>query len=164
MRHCIRAAPAICGKVIKVSDEDTITVLTDDKESVRVRLWGIDAPEKNQAYGEASRKNLANLIAEKTFALSLTGTTNTAACSPKFFSEKKTNVCARFATATHGTTFFMPAKPKNLPTPKRMRERAGSGFGKIRNRFRPGISGATTESDKRLRPALSRGRICVAAQ
>lgn len=69
MRHCIRAAPAICGKVIKVSDEDTITVLTDDKESVRVRLWGIDAPEKNQAYGEASRKNLANLIAGKNVRL-----------------------------------------------------------------------------------------------
>ncbi|MGL4402328.1 MAG: thermonuclease family protein [Fusobacteriaceae bacterium] len=33
------------GKVTKVADGDTITVLTNGK-SVRVRFYGIDAPEK----------------------------------------------------------------------------------------------------------------------
>ncbi|QCD52826.1 thermonuclease family protein [Campylobacter sp. RM16192] len=55
-------ALALSGKVIKVSDGDTITIL-QNKQQIKVRLFGIDAPEKKQAYGEKSRKFLANLIA-----------------------------------------------------------------------------------------------------
>ncbi|WP_255492192.1 thermonuclease family protein [Cetobacterium sp. 2A] len=40
----------IQGKVIKVADGDTITILKND-EKIRVRLCGIDAPEKKQKYG-----------------------------------------------------------------------------------------------------------------
>lgn len=36
---------AFTGKVVKVADGDTITVLSNGK-SVRVRFYGIDAPEK----------------------------------------------------------------------------------------------------------------------
>ena len=38
------------GKVIALADGDTITVLRD-KSQVKIRLEGIDAPEKNQAFG-----------------------------------------------------------------------------------------------------------------
>jgi endonuclease YncB( thermonuclease family) len=49
---CIAAqAASITGKVVGVSDGDTITVLTAAKESVKVRLHGIDAPEARQAFG-----------------------------------------------------------------------------------------------------------------
>ena len=58
--------PSIClsditGKVVKVSDGDTIWVL-DTKKKVKVRLLGIDAPEIKQAFGEESRMILARLI------------------------------------------------------------------------------------------------------
>lgn len=53
----------LIGKVIKVSDGDTITLLTDDKVSHKVRLNDIDAPEKKQAFGNKSRDNLASYIA-----------------------------------------------------------------------------------------------------
>ena len=56
---------ALDGKVIKVADGDTITILTDSKEQVKIRLFGIDAPEKKQAYGEKSREFLSSLIAGK---------------------------------------------------------------------------------------------------
>lgn len=52
------------GKVVKVIDGDTVDILTNKK--IRVRLLDIDAPERRQAYGNASRKYLASLIAGKT--------------------------------------------------------------------------------------------------
>ncbi len=58
--------PSIClsdvtGKVVKVSDGDTIWVMDNDKK-VKVRLLGIDAPEIKQAFGEESKMILAGLI------------------------------------------------------------------------------------------------------
>ena len=56
----------LVGKVIKISDGDTITLLTDDKVSHKVRLNDIDAPEKKQPFGSKSRDNLASYIAGET--------------------------------------------------------------------------------------------------
>ena len=56
---------ALDGKVIKVADGDTITILTDKRKQIKRRLHGIDAPEKKQAYGEKSREFLSSLIAGK---------------------------------------------------------------------------------------------------
>jgi len=53
------------GKVIKVIDGDTVDILTPKKQKIRVRLLDIDAPESQQAYGNASKKYLASLIAGK---------------------------------------------------------------------------------------------------
>jgi ATP-dependent hsl protease ATP-binding subunit hslU len=53
---------AFSAKVIKISDGDTITVLSG-KEPTKVRLYGIDAPEKKQDYGQKSKQFLASLIA-----------------------------------------------------------------------------------------------------
>lgn len=54
---------ALDGKVIKVADGDTLTILTNSKEQVKVRLYGIDAPEKAQAFGLKSKQNLSDLCA-----------------------------------------------------------------------------------------------------
>lgn len=53
---------AFPAKAIKISDGDTITVLSG-KEQTKVRLYGIDAPEKKQDYGQKSKQFLASLIA-----------------------------------------------------------------------------------------------------
>jgi len=54
------------GKVIGVADGDTITVLDSDKVQHKIRLSGIDAPEKGQAYGNVSKQHLADLVFGKT--------------------------------------------------------------------------------------------------
>jgi len=42
---------AFTGKVVNVADGDTITILTPEKSQVKVRIYGIDTPEKGQAFG-----------------------------------------------------------------------------------------------------------------
>jgi endonuclease YncB( thermonuclease family) len=49
------------GKVVKIADGDTITVLLD-KTQHKIRLEGIDAPEKGQAYGTKARQALADKV------------------------------------------------------------------------------------------------------
>jgi len=52
------------AKVVGVTDGDTITVLAggEGKKNVKVRLWGIDAPEKGQPFSEAAKKHLSDLV------------------------------------------------------------------------------------------------------
>jgi endonuclease YncB( thermonuclease family) len=53
------------GRVVKIADGDTITVLLD-KTQHKIRLEGIDAPEKGQAFGTRARQALAGKIFSKT--------------------------------------------------------------------------------------------------
>jgi endonuclease YncB( thermonuclease family) len=55
----------LTGKVVGVSDGDTITLLDVSKTQHRIRLAGIDAPEKNQPFGDRSKQNLSNLVFAK---------------------------------------------------------------------------------------------------
>lgn len=48
--------------MVGISDGDTITVLDRAKTQHKIRLSGIDAPEKGQAFGERSKQNLAGLL------------------------------------------------------------------------------------------------------
>ena len=50
------------GKVIKVADGDTVTVYTKDREKQKIRLYGIDAPELKQAWGEEARDFASDLV------------------------------------------------------------------------------------------------------
>jgi endonuclease YncB( thermonuclease family) len=48
------------GRVVRVADGDTLTVLVGERPE-RVRLAGIDAPEKGQPFGERSKEGLSRL-------------------------------------------------------------------------------------------------------
>jgi endonuclease YncB( thermonuclease family) len=50
---------------VRVIDGDTIDVLTDQKVLLRVRLAGIDAPEKGQPFAAAATQVLADLVLKK---------------------------------------------------------------------------------------------------
>ena len=53
-------ADRITGKVIRIADGDTLTILNGDNEQIKVRFNGIDAPEKAQAFGDKSKQALGN--------------------------------------------------------------------------------------------------------
>jgi endonuclease YncB( thermonuclease family) len=55
----------IRGKVVSIADGDTITVLDDKKIQHKIRLEGIDAPEKKQAFGEKSKTALSEKVFQK---------------------------------------------------------------------------------------------------
>jgi endonuclease YncB( thermonuclease family) len=59
--HCAWAYD-VQGKVIDISDGDTITVLDSAKTQHKIRLAGIDAPESKQAFGQASKKHLSDMV------------------------------------------------------------------------------------------------------
>ena len=58
-------ADILNGRVVGVADGDTVTILDSNNVQYKIRLMGIDAPEKSQAFGRESKKNLSNLIFSK---------------------------------------------------------------------------------------------------
>lgn len=52
----------LVGQVVGVTDGDTITVLDDQRTQHKIRLAGIDAPEKAQAFGQRSKEALSALV------------------------------------------------------------------------------------------------------
>lgn len=56
-------AEELTGKVVRVADGDTITILGSGNRQHKVRLGGIDAPEKGQPFGNASRESLSSMVA-----------------------------------------------------------------------------------------------------
>lgn len=58
-------AESYSGLVVSVADGDTVTVLDGTNQQHKVRLAGIDAPEKAQAFGNVSRQHLAQLVFQK---------------------------------------------------------------------------------------------------
>lgn len=55
-------ADTLAGRVVGVSDGDTVTVLDATNTQWKIRLMGIDAPEKKQAFGNRSKQSLAALV------------------------------------------------------------------------------------------------------
>lgn len=65
LQHAPTSASA---RVIEVHDGDTLTVAYDGK-SKRVRLFGVDSPELNQAHGKAARAGVRQLVKSHTFSV-----------------------------------------------------------------------------------------------
>ena len=58
-------ADILTGKVIKITDGDTVHVLQDNHIKEKIRLAGIDAPERKQPHGNKAKQYLASLVGNK---------------------------------------------------------------------------------------------------
>jgi endonuclease YncB( thermonuclease family) len=59
-------ADIVTGNVVAIADGDTLTLLDSSKQQHRIRLAGIDAPEKNQDFGQKSKANLSAMAFNRT--------------------------------------------------------------------------------------------------
>ncbi|HGE5121735.1 TPA: thermonuclease family protein [Escherichia coli] len=64
--------PELVGKVGRVLDGDTFELLVD-QQPVRIRVIGIDAPEKDQPFGKQSRQSLASMVDNNPVAVLVRG-------------------------------------------------------------------------------------------
>ncbi len=67
---CDASADQFTGKVVGIADGDTIQVLREGK-AVKVRLYGIDAPEKAQAFGTQAQKFTGDMVFQKTVTVAI---------------------------------------------------------------------------------------------
>ena len=56
------AAATLTGRIVSISDGDTVTLLDANLQQHKIRLSGIDAPEKRQPFGNRSRLHLGALV------------------------------------------------------------------------------------------------------
>lgn len=61
----IALSAELMGRVVGVADGDTITVLDQADQSYKVRLAGIDAPEKKQPFGQRSKQALSETVFDR---------------------------------------------------------------------------------------------------
>jgi endonuclease YncB( thermonuclease family) len=61
----VASAETIRGRVVGITDGDTLTVLVEGRRQVRIRLAEIDTPERRQPYGDRSRQALSALVFRK---------------------------------------------------------------------------------------------------
>jgi endonuclease YncB( thermonuclease family) len=55
-------ADELRGRVVGITDGDTLTLLTPERRQVKIRLGEIDAPESRQPYGSRARQALASMV------------------------------------------------------------------------------------------------------
>jgi micrococcal nuclease len=68
------SAQTVKGKLGYVIDGDSFYMTQENGRALRVRIYGIDSPENDQAYGSESKEFLNNYLKDKSLTLSPTGT------------------------------------------------------------------------------------------
>jgi endonuclease YncB( thermonuclease family) len=61
----VASAETITGRVVGVTDGDTITILNARGQQFKIRLSGIDAPEKGQSFGNRAKESLSEMVFSK---------------------------------------------------------------------------------------------------
>ena len=66
------SAQILMGKAVGIADGDTFTLLVNGNEQVKIRIDGIDAPEKKQDFGNRAKEYLSGMIWGKELTVTVT--------------------------------------------------------------------------------------------
>jgi endonuclease YncB( thermonuclease family) len=58
----LATAAELSGRVVGVTDGDTLTLLSPGNMEEKIRLAGIDAPEQTQPFGQTSKQHLSDMV------------------------------------------------------------------------------------------------------
>lgn len=98
------------GKVIAVSDGDTITVLLEDKTSKKLRLAEVDCPESGQPYGKNAKQFTSNQIFGNQITFIETDTDRYGRSIAKVYYDKEKYLSAEIIKAGLGWWYFYYSK------------------------------------------------------
>lgn len=62
---CCCSGETLNGRIVGISDGDTLTLLDEGNRQHKIRLSGMDAPERRQPFGERARSSLARLAFDR---------------------------------------------------------------------------------------------------
>lgn len=65
LTHVATCQTIIIGKVVRIADGDTITLLDESNKQIKIRLHGIDCPERHQDFGSVARQFTADKCFKK---------------------------------------------------------------------------------------------------
>ncbi len=63
------SADTLTGRVVGIADGDTLTLLDATNTQHKIRLAGIDSPEKGQPFGQVCKQNLSDLAYDRVAAV-----------------------------------------------------------------------------------------------
>ena len=66
------SAQILMGKAVGIADGDTFTLIVNGHEQVKIRIDGIDAPEKKQYFGNRAKEYLSGMIWGKELTVKVT--------------------------------------------------------------------------------------------
>ena len=66
------SAQILKGRAVKIADGDTFTLLVKENEQVKIRIDGIDAPEKKQDFGNRAKEYLSSMIWNQELTIKVT--------------------------------------------------------------------------------------------
>lgn len=139
------------GRVVGVSDGDSITVLDSAKRQHKGRLAGIDAPELKQAFGQASKRSLSALVFGKTVVVETEKRDRYDRQIGKVLVEGRESIWHKLKRVSPGTISNTPLSSRpstrgSMPRLRQMRGLHAEGFGKTETPKRLGTSAGSSES------------------
>ena len=105
-------AENLTGKVISISDGDTVIIINDYKKT-KIRLAEIDTPEKNQPYVKKAKKALSDFIFNKEVEVEVVTIDRYGRTVGKIFLDNR-NINREMVKAGHAWVYVKYAKDKTL--------------------------------------------------
>jgi endonuclease YncB( thermonuclease family) len=118
----------LTGRVVRIVDGDTVSILDKSNTQHKVRLFGIDTPERDQPYGRNAKNTLAHLVDEKTVGVVIVETDSYGRTVGTLYREG-TNINLAMVSGGHAWWYqYYAPHERNLATAEQKARKQGLGL------------------------------------
>ncbi|QIB65924.1 thermonuclease family protein [Kineobactrum salinum] len=134
----------LSGRVVRVADGDSLSLLDRDNKQHAIRLYGIDAPERDQPHGEAAGAALAALVENARIGVTVIEEDDYGRLVGTAYADG-TNINLAMVRAGHAW-WYRHYAPVNMLSPPQSRKpgKTDAGCGSVTRQCRPGTGGASS--------------------